>query len=85
MSCANGFDGLWPSKDHPAYVPDPTWRAISEMPSACRRNYAALRPEEAAGLRRQNSHLTEQEWGLLMVDPTPERPRFPGFEALGPR
>jgi Site-specific recombinase XerD len=32
--------------------------------------YAALRPEEAAGLRRQNCHLPEQGWGLLVVEKT---------------
>ncbi|MET8159375.1 tyrosine-type recombinase/integrase [Sphaerisporangium sp. NPDC005289] len=30
--------------------------------------YAALRPEEAAGLRRQNCDLPEQGWGLLTVE-----------------
>ncbi|GIH91669.1 tyrosine-type recombinase/integrase [Planobispora siamensis] len=30
--------------------------------------YAALRPEEAAGLRRQNCHLPEEGWGLLTVE-----------------
>ncbi|GII89566.1 integrase [Sphaerisporangium siamense] len=30
--------------------------------------YAALRPEEAAGLRRQNCHLPEEGWGLLIVE-----------------
>ncbi|MET8386520.1 tyrosine-type recombinase/integrase [Streptosporangium canum] len=30
--------------------------------------YAALRPEEAAGLRRQDCDLPEEGWGLLMVE-----------------
>ncbi|MGW4640926.1 tyrosine-type recombinase/integrase [Sphaerisporangium sp. NPDC004334] len=30
--------------------------------------YAALRPEEASGLRRQNCDLPEQGWGLLTVE-----------------
>ncbi|GAT70249.1 integrase [Planomonospora sphaerica] len=30
--------------------------------------YAALRPEEAAGLRRQNCGLPEEGWGLLTVE-----------------
>ncbi|RCG31214.1 site-specific integrase [Sphaerisporangium album] len=30
--------------------------------------YAALRPEEAAGLRRQNCQLPEEGWGLLTVE-----------------
>ncbi|WP_248966207.1 tyrosine-type recombinase/integrase [Sphaerisporangium perillae] len=30
--------------------------------------YAALRPEEAAGLRRQNCDLPEEGWGLLTVE-----------------
>ncbi|MGW4423837.1 tyrosine-type recombinase/integrase [Streptosporangium sp. NPDC004631] len=30
--------------------------------------YAALRPEEAAGLRRQNCDLPEKGWGLLTVE-----------------
>ncbi|MBG0819339.1 tyrosine-type recombinase/integrase [Planomonospora sp. ID91781] len=35
--------------------------------------YAALRPEEAAGLRRQNCDIPEEGWGLLTVEK--ERPQ----------
>ncbi|TQS21390.1 MULTISPECIES: tyrosine-type recombinase/integrase [unclassified Microbispora] len=30
--------------------------------------YAALRPEEAAGLKRTNCHLPEEEWGMLTLE-----------------
>ncbi|GII89684.1 hypothetical protein Ssi03_76740 [Sphaerisporangium siamense] len=54
--------------------------------------YAALRPEEAAGLRQENCDLPEEGWGLLTVEkgasPGQQEvdqfggdPRFPGAQA----